>query len=40
MVKKKRFILKVATVLMAYATIATTNVGSAVFIGEPKLPKS
>jgi hypothetical protein len=39
MLKKKKFIFKVATVLMACATIAMTNVGSSVFVGEPQLPK-
>ena len=36
--KKKAFV-KVAGLLLAYAPIAMLNWGSALMIGEPKLPK-
>ena len=39
MVKHKRFIIKMATLLMVYSVIVPTGVGSMLLIGEPQLPK-
>jgi len=36
--RKRKFLLKVATILIAYATIIPTN-GSWFMVGEPELPR-
>jgi hypothetical protein len=38
MIKKRKFIFKIATLLIAYAT-AIPTAGSILWIGEPQLPK-